>query len=370
MRSRGAIVVSLDVPTGLDATTGAIDASAIAADLTITFGAIKRGLLVARAVAGEIVLVDIGLGAHAALDDGAPALVDVAFVRAHVPPIPADAHKGVRRRVAIVAGGPGMAGAAILASRAALASGAGLVRLFVAPENVPVVQTAAYEALASPWPESDREVTQTIAEWADAVLLGPGLGLTDAARAVADRVLRGTQRPAVLDADGLGLFAGRASELGGLLAGRPAVITPHVREFGRLAQVNPNEVLVHRFEIGRDLARTLGATVLLKGVPTVVTSPTGDRLVSATGTPVLATGGSGDILSGIAITLLAQTADPFASAASAAWLHGRAAELATDGRAVRGLTLENVFRSLPDAWRLREEPVAYPVLAHLPRVEE
>ncbi len=363
-------MVSLDVPTGVDATTGAIDASAVAADLTITFGAIKRGLLVGRAVAGEIVLVDIGLGAHAALDDGAPALVDVAFVRTHVPPIPADAHKGVRRRVAIVAGGPGMAGAAILASRAALASGAGLVRLFVAPENVPVVQTAAYEALASPWPESDREVTQTIAEWADAVLLGPGLGLTDAARVVADRVLRGTQRPAVLDADGLGLFAGRASELGGLLAGRPAVITPHVGEFGRLAQVTPNEVLVHRFEIGRDLARTLGATVLLKGVPTVVTSPTGDRLVSATGTPVLATGGSGDILSGIAITLLAQTADPLASAASAAWLHGRAAELATDGRTVRGLTLENVFRSLPDAWQLREEPVAYPVLAHLPRVEE
>ncbi len=139
-RARGARVASLDIPSGVDATSGASDGS-VHADLTITFGALKRGLTIARGACGRIVVVDIGLGAHAELADGAPLLIDGAFVRAHVPPIDADANKGTRRRIAIVASGPGMAGAGILAAHAALASGIGLVKMFVARTNLPVVQT-------------------------------------------------------------------------------------------------------------------------------------------------------------------------------------------------------------------------------------
>ena len=370
MRERGATVVALDVPTGVDATTGGAD-GALMADLTLTFGTMKRGLLVARAQAGAIVVLDIGLGAAATLDDGAARLIDADWVGARVPPIAADAHKGTRRRVAIVAGGPGMVGAALLAARAAHASGIGLVRLFVAQSNVPVAQIAGYESLAFPWPADDDAVREQITEFAHAVLLGPGLGTSPESRAVAERVLRGCRGPTVVDADALNLFAGHVVGLAGLLDGRSALITPHPQEFARLTGGTVDDVLARRFDVGAEVARTLRAAVLLKGVPTIVTGPGGERVVSAAGSPVLAAGGSGDLLAGIAVTMLAQTGDPVTSAGVAAWVHGRAAELAGGDR-VRGVTLEDAVRAMPAVWESVRHRArsAYPVLAELPRVGE
>ena len=297
----------------------------------------------------------------------APTLIDAAFVGANVPPIAADANKGTRRRLAIVAGAEGMVGAALLAARGALASGIGLVRFFVAPSNVAVVQTSAFESLAHPWPADDATVHRDIDEWADAVLLGPGLGGGTDARALVDRVLRHTRLPIVVDADGLNAFAGRADELGRMLGGRPAIITPHPGEFARLVGASIDDVLAQRFEIGQTLATRLGAAVLLKGVPTIVSSADATRMVSATGSPVLAVGGSGDLLAGIVSTLLAQTGDALVSASCGAWVHGRAAELAGAGR-VRGVTLDDVVRALPDAWERGATDDRYPVLASLPPV--
>jgi len=370
-RRLGATVVALDVPTGVDATSGVAD-GAVRADWTLTFGALKRGLAIARDVAGHIVVLDIGLGAAA---DGAgagqelPALVDAHYVRARLPEIRADAHKGVRRRIAIVAGGDGMVGAAILAARSALASGVGLVRLFVAPGNVPLVQTAAYEALAAPWPADDAGVRHGIAEWADALLLGPGLGHTPAARALVERVLGGTRIPTVVDADALNAFAGQPDALATCLAGRPAIVTPHPAECARLIGAPVADVLGERFDVGRPLAARLGATVLLKGVPTILSAPDGQRLVSAAGSPVLATGGSGDVLAGVVTTLLAQTGDPLESAACGAWVHGMAGELA-GRRRVRGVLLDQVIDALAAAWRPTARPARYPVLAELRAVGE
>jgi hydroxyethylthiazole kinase-like uncharacterized protein yjeF len=360
------VVVALDVPSGVDATTGAATGAA-RADLTLTFGTLKRGLTVARALTGRIVVLDIGLGVHAAGGDGSPTLVSGDYVRSRVPPILADAHKGTRRRIAVVAGGEGMAGAAILAARAALASGIGLVRFFVAPTNCAVVQSAAYESLALPWPSNDDSVRRDIDGWADAMLLGPGLGATAEAHTVAERVLRASSIPTVIDADGLNTFAGRLDMLAELLGGRPAVITPHPAEFGRLTGASVESVLAQRFEIGAPIAQRLRATVLLKGVPTVLTAPGGQRHVSAAGSPVLAAGGSGDILSGIVTTLLAQLGDPWASASCGAWVHGTAAEVAGAGR-VRGVTLDDVLAALPAVWSSSVVARRYPVLADLPAV--
>jgi ADP-dependent NAD(P)H-hydrate dehydratase / NAD(P)H-hydrate epimerase len=372
-RERGAIVVSLDVPSGVDATTGSSQ-GAVRADLTLTFGTLKRGLAVARNCAGVVAVLDIGLGTYSRLPDNAPTLVDAGYVRDHVPPISADANKGTRRRIAVVGGGDGMAGAVILAARAALASGVGLVRLFVAPDVVAIVQSAGYEALAGPWPVNDEVVKHEIEEWADALLLGPGLGRSATAVAVAERVLRATRIPTVVDADGLNAFAGRPEALGSLLAGRPALVTPHPAEFGRLADISVEEVLSSRFEVGQGMADRLGATVLLKGVPTVISAPAssgqgGARYVSCAGSPVLAVGGSGDLLSGIVTTLLAQTGDPLASAGCAAWVHGTAAELAGRGQ-VRGVVLDDVLRALPLAWQEEVAETRYPVLAELSAVGE
>ena len=143
------------------------------------------------------------------------------------------------------------------------------------------------------------------------------------------------------------------------------MITPHPGEFGRLVDATIADVLAQRFEIGQSLAARLGATVLLKGVPTVISAPDQRRMTNATGTPVLATGGSGDLLAGIVATLLAQTGDPLVSAACAAWVHGRAAELAGAGR-VRGITLDDVVRAMPAAWDCTVDADRYPVLASLP----
>jgi len=365
----GAAVVALDVPTGVNATTGASE-GAVRAGLTLTFGTMKRGLLVARGASGAVAVLDIGLGVHAALGDDAPELVTGRWVADRVPAIPADSHKGTRGRVVIIGGSEGMAGAAILAARAAVRSGVGMVRVLVPPASLPVVQTAAYDVLAGTWPASDEAVDEAVAGWAHAVLIGPGLGRSAEARGVLERVLRRWPGPAVLDADALNAFEGRADELGALLGGRPALITPHVAEFARLAGGTAQDALDARFEAGATLARRLGVAVLLKGVPTVVSAPGGQSVVSAAGTPVLAAAGSGDLLAGIAATLLAQLGDPLASGGCAAWIHGRAAEIANAGRTIRGVTLDDVASAAAHAWATCESAPAYPVLAEVPRVED
>lgn len=362
----GARVVALDIPSGVDATTGEEPGVHVRADLTVTFGTMKRGLLVNRDAAGAIVAVDIGLGAASQSGEGMP-LVDAEFVRDAVPRIPADAHKGTRMRLAIVGGARGMAGSTILAVRGAMRSGIGMAKLVVEDESVAAVQSAEPAAMCAHWPVTDAEFA-AIREWADVLLVGPGLGSGLAARSLAERLLREWRGPVVLDADGLNVFAGDAAALARLLSGRPAVITPHAAELARLAGVNPGEVNARRFEIAADFARTIRATVLLKGVPTVVSDGV-DTDVSASGTPVLATAGSGDVLGGIVATLLAQGGNARRSAAAAAWIHGRAAEIAGAGR-VRGVDLHDVIGALRDAWRLESPDLPAPLLAELPAVGE
>jgi NAD(P)H-hydrate epimerase len=169
----------------------------------------------------------------------------------------------------------------------------------------------------------------------------------------------------LLDADALNVFDGEVAALGQLLKGRPALITPHVAEFARLAKMDVSDVLDNRFDVGTDLARNLGATVLLKGSPTVIFASDGERYVVARGTAALGTGGSGDLLAGVAGTMLAQILDASTAASCAGWVHGRAAELC---EYVRGTTLEDVLYALPRAWSEREPSVNPPVLAELPGV--
>jgi NAD(P)H-hydrate epimerase len=363
----GAVVVALDIPSGVDATTGE-SSNVLTADLTLTFGTIKRGHLVKRDLCGTIVVLDIGLGAHAELDDGAPLLVDDQWAHAHLPRARASTHKGERKKLAIVGGHEGMAGAALLAARGAFRSGIGMVKLVVAPESLPVIQEAEPQALAAAWPVDDAAVERDISSWADAVVIGPGLGRDDVSRAVLDRVLRAWRGPTLIDADALTRFENDSSGLAAALGGRPAILTPHVVEFSRVAAVARDAVEPQRFEIGAELAKRVGATVLLKGVPTVVTSPAGERFVSATGTPTLGAGGSGDILSGIAGTLLAQIGDPLVAAGLAAFAHGRAAERVVTIGGTRGATLDDVVGELRGVWDFEAEPLRYPVVAELPAV--
>lgn len=373
LRADGSAVAALDIPSGLDATTGAHGAC-VMADATFSFGGVKRGSLLARDCCGEIVVLDIGL-------DDAPAepskrsetgriprlpwLIDGPWVKANIPSIHYDAHKGTRRHLAIVGGGKGMPGSVVLATRAALRSGIGLVRTIVAPDNTAEVLAAAPSALISAWPTRAAEISSLISEWANAIVIGPGLGKSDKAKKLVEKIVGDSALPVLLDADALNIFDGDLRALARILEGRPALITPHVVEFSRLAGVPVQKVLDSRFEIGADVAAKLGATVLLKGSPTVIFAPDGERYVVARGTAALGTGGSGDLLDGIAGTLLAQMSDPTRAACCAAWVHGRAAEFCGY---VRGTTLEDVLYALPRAWNEGDSPVAAPVLAELPAV--
>ncbi len=258
-----------------------------------------------------------------------------------------------------------MAGAVALAARGALRSGIGMVRLCVHPKSLAPLQAAVPEATATDCPVAQPD--PSLIAWPHVLLIGPGLGSGDETWGRVTAWLEAWTGPVVLDADALNAFAGNEAALGDLLDARPAIVTPHPLEFARLIGVDLDSVLEERFEVGARLARALHATVLLKGVPSVITAPDGESTVSASGTPALGTAGSGDILAGIAATLLAQGGDPFAAAASAAWIHGRAAELANAGRPVRGVVLDDVVRALGDAWR-PVSPEAADVLTRLPRV--
>jgi hydroxyethylthiazole kinase-like uncharacterized protein yjeF len=363
-RAKGARVVSLDVPSGLDATTGKRD-GALSADLTISFGTLKRGSLISRACCGDIVLVDIGLDSNEVMST-LPRLVDAEWVSQMVPEIPVDAHKGIRGRLSIVGGAPGMAGAVILSGEAALRSGIGLLRIVAAPKNETAIHAAVPQALFSPWPLDADDLSKLTAS-SDVIAIGPGLGNSHDTRDLVERILIAWNGPVVIDADGLNVFAGDLPSLAKLLNGRPAVITPHPAEMGRLVGKSTNEVLDARFEIATGVAKTLNAAVLLKGTPTVVFSPAGDRSVSASGTAALATGGSGDLLTGIVATLLVQTRAvndaPAVAAACAAFVHGRAAELCGS---VRGTTLDDVLHALPATWNEKPRPLRQKVLADLP----
>ncbi len=362
LAARGASVVALDVPSGLDATTG-VNVGGLQCAMTLTFGTIKRGQLISREACGSIVLLDIGLGVHVEAAR-AMGLADVRWFRELLPIIHADAHKGTRKKVAIIGGAAGMAGAAMLAARAALRSGAGMVKCVVAAESLLALQQGEPAALATEWPDSETQFVEQVASWCDALLIGPGLGRTRA-RAMVEMALAHFNGPVVLDADALNAFTGDANALGALIGGRQALLTPHPLEFARLSGLSSEHVLARHFDVPADLARQTGATVLLKGVPTIVASPKGECTVVAEGTPVLATGGSGDILGGIAVTLLAQTGVAATAGALAAFAHGRAAS-ALSLHHVRGYTLDDVLQSLPHVWSLAPPPPRPPVLAELP----
>jgi NAD(P)H-hydrate epimerase len=259
-----------------------------------------------------------------------------------------------------------MPGSAVLAARGALRSGIGLVRAAVASDNTAAFVASTAEALVAAWPGDAPTAKREIGDWAHAIVMGPGMGQTAESRKTVELVLSTSRQPVVLDADALNVFQNDVKALRDLLGGRPALITPHAKEFARLAGADLRTVLAERFDVGTSLAATLGATVLLKGTPTLIFTPTGERLVSPRGTAALGTGGSGDILAGIAGTLLAQTNDPTTAAACAAWVHGRAAELC---EYVRGTTLEDVLYALPRAWNDDDVVLEPPVMARLPAVD-
>lgn len=344
------VVVALDIPTGVNATTGEIVDGAVRADYTLAFGTMKRGHVLQREQCGEIMVLDIGLGEFADKDDAAWTLADATELALDLPDILWNSHKGTRGRVAIIGGSQGMAGAVILSAQAALYSGAGMVHAHAHEQSVLALQITVPQAITHAW--SDVSARETLGNM-HAIAIGPGLGRSDESLQLLRELLNDLPAiPVVLDADALTLLANNPRELRALCANRHVVCTPHIGEFARLLGKPAADSLAERVVQAHELADTVGATILLKGTPTIVVAPNDDATtVVARGTPALATGGSGDMLTGMIATLLAQGADGHDAAVIAAYVHGRAAEIATAAAGtIRGVTLHEVMQSLAQAW--------------------
>jgi NAD(P)H-hydrate epimerase len=283
-------------------------------------------------------------------------------------------HKGTRGRVVVIGGDAGMTGAVRMASRAAFAAGAGLVHAVGPPETIaalvsaePDLQTLTHAFDREPGPELRDLVSR-----ADAVVIGPGFGRASGRREFVASLAR-SARTLVLDADALVAFQGAVEELRGLAEGRKVVLTPHAGEFRTLFPELASQRELDPWGAAARAAERTGATVLLKGVPTVVAPSRSAALTVASGNPGLATGGSGDVLSGIIGTALAQHLEPAIAAALGAQALGRAADIAARRVSARALRPMDVIAALADLWRewdvLRRSPPAPrpPVLLELPR---
>jgi len=363
----GVPVVAVDGPTGLDLSAGRVHAPCVRAATTVTFGGYRRGHLLQRSVCGTVVVTEMGFPLP---DASWPGVVSDAWLGEVLPPFGAEMHKGDRGKVLIVGGAEGMAGAAIFAAKAAQRSGAGLVKIAAADGSVRAAQannpdimtvtTGLGEVL-------EDEVREALA-WADAVVLGPGLGRGKERAAFARMVVAVAASPLLIDADGLIAFTGATPELRMLLKGKRALLTPHRGEFAALFPDLAEDARHDPFGAAAIAAAQLEQTVLLKGVPTVIAAPRLPALVSAAGNPGLATGGTGDVLSGMAATWLARGAPPQVAGAAAAHVHGRAAEDVARHRSVRSLRPDDLLGVLSPLWReLAERTVRVdpPVLARL-----
>jgi ADP-dependent NAD(P)H-hydrate dehydratase / NAD(P)H-hydrate epimerase len=350
-RQAGATVVAVDLPSGIDADTGAVDGPAVRADVTVTFGAIKPGLLIDPGAghAGTVELVDIGLR---------PYLKDEPAVRApqrddisELLPRPGPESDKYRRGVlGLLAGSDRFTGAALLATGGAVHGGAGMVRVVTEEVAAVLVRQAWPEAVITVHPDAgDWDLTGSVGR-VQAWVAGPGMGTDPDAVARLAQILD-TGLPVLVDADGLTILS-QHREL--LPRPAPTLITPHAGELGRLLGTEPARVEAHRLEHARRAAGEFGVTVLLKGSTTVIADP-GDEpaLVNPTGTPWLATAGSGDVLSGLAGALLAQGLAPARAGLAGAYLHGLAGRLAAagDGPGEAPIGASDLVRALPAAFR-------------------
>jgi hydroxyethylthiazole kinase-like uncharacterized protein yjeF len=313
-----ASVVSVDLPSGVDASTGEGARVAVDADLTVTFHAPKLGLVVApgRFHAGRVTVADIGLEDVPTEHRRATAgLLRVVPLRRE------GQTKYTAGAVLVVGGQPGMTGAVALASRAAFRADAGYVALAVPEESLPVVETLVLEAVKTGWSgDTALETIAGLAERAGALAIGPGLGRGERRYVLVHELLELIDLPAVVDADAL-------IDLEPVEREAATVLTPHSGELARLLGTDSSWVGAHRLTAARKAAERFGAVVLLKGPDTIVASPGSGVVVSDYGPPALATAGTGDVLTGILAAFLAKGLEPSVAAAAAAVAHGRAGEL-------------------------------------------
>ncbi len=357
----GVPIVAIDTPSGLDNDTGVMSIPAIRAQYTFALAVSKLGqwLWPGRTAVGQLEVVDIGIPEEAIASQN-PRLRLIAddFVRMSLPDRAPDAHKGTFGKALIVGGSAGMSGAVVLAANACMRSGVGLTYAAVPESLVDVVDGGAIETVVRALPEvggkrviARRALGEIARLWhdADAVAIGPGLSTHHETQELVRRLIVRRAKPTVLDADGLNACAKDSACLQ-VARDTPLVITPHVGEMARLLQSDVATIAHDRQAAAGEAARRFHCIVVMKGAPTFVASHAGDIYLNPTGNSGMATGGVGDVLTGIILSLLAQGCDPLAAALSGVYLHGLAGDLAADMQGERSVIASDLVDQLSEAF--------------------
>lgn len=353
----GKPVVAADVPSGVSSDSSVPPGPAVRAARTVAFAAAKlcHVLPPARGFCGRVVVRDIGIAAahfRRRRESARIDLAEAADIAELLPPRPSNSNKGDFGRLAVIAGSRGKAGAAVLAARGAIRAGAGLVTIFCPESMETVIVSALPEAMTRPMPDRDGAFSAAAAERLSrelregrfgAAVAGPGLTTSDGMRAVLNVVIE-SPIPAVFDADALNVFA---ADPAAFRRRAPTVLTPHPGEAGRLLGISASAVQRDRLEAARRIAKESRSVVVLKGDATLTAAASGRVVVNPTGTPLLATGGTGDVLAGAVGALLASGLAAFDAAFAAAWLHGRAGEILAERLGDAGLLAGELADALP-----------------------
>ncbi|MCX8044947.1 MAG: NAD(P)H-hydrate dehydratase [Desulfobacterota bacterium] len=355
-RIRSSAVVAVDIPSGVDGKTGEVLGAAVRADLTCTFGLPKRGLVVmpGAAYVGKIVVVDIGIPSHLiAAVETHEYLLTAEYFHNILPRRRFDAHKGMFGHVLVIAGSPGMTGAAALAGQAAMRAGAGLVTVAVPAVLNPVLEVKLTEVMTLPLPDGGSgyfgmEACAAIKNNLNGktvLVIGPGISRREETESAVRAVLNDLSLPVVIDADGLYAVAHDPACLR-RISGQ-VVLTPHPGEMARLMRCATEAVQRDRIGCARTVAREFSATVVLKGAFTVVADPGGDVFVNTTGNPGMASGGMGDALTGIIAGLIAQGLSPLSAAQLGVFVHGRIGDIIAHERAPLGILATDIIDRIP-----------------------
>lgn len=351
-------VAAVDTPSGLDSDSGAVNAPTVNASYTYALAASKRGhwLWPGRGCVGELQTIDIGIPAesYASLELKLR-LITPEFVRIALPERLPDGHKGTFGKSLIIGGSAGMSGAVVLASCACMRMGVGLTYAAVPASLVDIVDAGTVETVVRPLPEvSSRRViarralgvVQQLWTDVDAIAIGPGLSLHHETQELVRRLVQKRTRPTVLDADGLNACA---KEVSCFDSGRdvPLILTPHAGEMARLLNCEVEDVTSDRQRAATDAARRFGCIVVMKGAPTFVADPDGQVFLNPTGNSGMATGGTGDVLTGIIVSLLAQGCQPLVAALCGVFLHGLAGDEAAAEMGERSLVATDLVEAIP-----------------------
>ncbi len=351
-------VFSVDIPSGVDGSSGRVCGVAVAADLTVTFDHAKigHGSYPGAVYVGDLKVVDIGIPAIGRqIFSSHVSLLDEADARALLPDRSTVGHKGTFGHLLILAGSPGKTGAAALAGNGATRSGCGLVTVATPASIHDIVEVKLTEAMSYPLADQDglislsaqEQITHMLVD-RQALAVGPGLGQNYQLKELLKFLLATVTVPMVVDADGLNLLTGQLGCLSDRDGGQ-VVLTPHPGEMARLTGLTVAEIEANRFEVAHDFAVKYGVVLLLKGAGTIIAAPDGRVNINSSGNDGLASGGSGDVLTGLIGGLLAQGLDGFAAASLGAWLHGRAAELVAIQQGSAGMVASDLILQFPVA---------------------